>query len=365
MGLVYRKNVDLSGIWGTRHFLHPKLHALGDGQDAINPHTFVDRIGYRFFAIGTDREKVGEVFVAAMDRGSKTLNSMIDTCLSDELEAVRAVLRVGFFSDIQKFDSALIEARSRYRALEGKHGDPANRLALYEVVRGIEIGHQILRADTEREVQLSLRHYRELVEWFAQYLGISRLETGHQTSTGIPLCGETPFRSRLKYLTPSGTVKYSSIIMKTYLDLLELDVRRKSKVVRDYTGVEFVVPDDKAVAALVADFRYASPTGRLEAYKERERGTAIRDNRQASSVFGLTKFVCRVPIPFDAIAGHPLGNLNHQLVPVEVQILTLEDERIRNTTPEAGHSEYKKRQFMAIFPALYPREIYEPVLAKL
>ncbi len=70
-----------------------------------------------------------------------------------------------------------------------------------------------------------------------------------------------------------------------------------------------------------------------------------------------------MPIPTDQIPGHPLGDLICQTLPVEVQILTLEDYDIRNLNPDAQHESYKRRQFERIFPALFPKKIYAPLIS--
>ena len=49
----------------------------------------------------------------------------------------------------------------------------------------------------------------------------------------------------------------------------------------------------------------------------------------------------------------------YERIPVEMQVLTLQDQRIRTQRREVAHQAYKRRQFLEIFPALFPRTLYE------
>ncbi|MBI5226953.1 hypothetical protein HY988_00060 [Candidatus Micrarchaeota archaeon] len=149
--------------------------------------------------------------------------------------------------------------------------------------------------------------------------------------------------------------------MKAYLDLLEGN-SKSGLTTKDYTGVEFIVKNDEEVEILVDRFRATTISGRLEGFKQRKRAVAVSDNQDASSAFGLTKFILRVPVLVDPIPDHPLNDLTCQLLPVEVQILTLDDHQIRRTHPDAKHESYKKRQFKRLFPAIFPMTIYRPFL---
>ncbi len=364
---------DVGKIWNNRLFLHPNLHALGEDRHAINPHTFSQKVRNKFFPLSTDLDRVETEFIGAMNRGSETLNFLMEEYLSPEDARLSQLFAVGHLPAKTNVQEFIQEARRRYRSLmDSGNTDRRNKRPLYEVVRGIEIGYQILRTDTEIAVQLSLRHYKTIIEWFNEFLGIRNgihcsfdsFDYAFPTNMGIDVYGHEnePFRSRLKYLTPEGKIKYGSLLMKTYLALLEHDPKNKKGATSDYTGVEFIVKNDQDVELLVEGFRETSPIWILEKFKQRKRMGERTDNAQASTAFGLTKFVIRVPILVDQITGHPLGDLTCQLVPVEVQILTIEDHHIRGTHPDALHESYKHRQFMRLFPAFFPRSIYEPFL---
>ncbi|GEM_PF-6596654 len=369
MRSAYR-SVDAGKLWSSRLLLNPKMHMLGDHKDALTPSTFVNEVRARFFRLHTDLGVVEEKFVAAMNRGSDTLNSLVREHSPNDEEA----LRVGNFHDI-RIPELLEEARRRYRLLKATGmSDIGERRKLYEILRGLELGHQILRIDTEKEVQLSLRFYSELIDWFHKFLGIGQATPcpvesfGYtfQTDSSISIYGNEgrPFRSRVKCLTPEGEIKYGSLLIKAYLALLEDTPEKKIKGPRDYTGVEFIVGTDTEVEQLVDYFRATAITGRLEDFKQRQRAAGIKDNHSASSEFGITKFIFRVPIGVDEISGHPLGDQLTQLLQVEVQILSLEDHHIRDTHQDARHANYKKRQFDRISPAIFPMKIYRQFLRR-
>ncbi len=364
--LEYSKG-DAGIIRNRRPFLNPRMMALGDGRDGINPATFIERVRNKFFPLTADLERVDMEFLSAMNRGAKTLNFLMGEYLPDRLSD----LKVGHFSEETKLEDLIREARRRYRSLAGT-GSAENKRSIYELIRAIELGHQILKVDTEKEVQLSLRHYQSLVEWFNKFLGITsgvpcdRLPFRNifNTTIDVDLYGEDDqaFHSRLKCLTSDGRIKYGSIIMKTYLDLLDEGSKPRYSATKDYTGVEFLVSNEKEANDLAEAFRYTNPMRLLEGFKQRKRASEIKDNPEASPAFGLTKFILRIPVKVEPIKGHPLGDLLCQLLPVEVQILTLEDQHIRASNPDAKHESYKKRQFERVVPGLFPREIYRKEL---
>lgn len=370
MRRLYNGRADVGKIWNTRGFLHPNMHVLGDGKHSINPSTYIQKVRNKFFPLSADIRVVEREFLRALNRGSTTLNSLLETHLSG---ADSSPFKVGFFPEQINVEELIKEARKRYRALEDlKSADPTNKRSLYEVIRGLEIAHHVFRIDTEKEVQLSLRYYKTLIAWFNEFLDIKSIVSSglgpcpcsFLTGSSVEVYGyeNSPFRSRIKYLTSEGEIKYESLLMKLYLDLLESN--HITKNIKDYTGVEFIVLTDADVEQLVERFRDTSPTGLLEGFKQRKRISSIQDNIHTSSVFGLTKFILRIPILVDPIDGHPLRDLICQTLPVEVQILTLDDYNIRETHPDARHERYKQRQFMAIFPAIFPKEIYRPFLLR-
>jgi len=64
-----------------------------------------------------------------------------------------------------------------------------------------------------------------------------------------------------------------------------------------------------------------------------------------------------MPLRVETIA--PYTKEIYERVPMEIQILTLADDRIRKEDPDVRHKEYKRRQFMNALPILFPRQIYE------
>ncbi|MBI5226952.1 hypothetical protein HY988_00055 [Candidatus Micrarchaeota archaeon] len=156
---------DAGRIWSSRLFLHPIMQVLGDGKDKLDPRTFVESVRNRFFPLDSELSRVQKEFISAMNRGSDTLNYLAREHLPPEHSSIHKLFAAGHFHDVSSIQILLEDARARYRSLKGSNnGDPKNWRTLYEVIRGLEIGHQVLRIDTEKEVQLSLRYYVKLMD---------------------------------------------------------------------------------------------------------------------------------------------------------------------------------------------------------
>jgi hypothetical protein len=122
------------------------------------------------------------------------------------------------------------------------------------------------------------------------------------------------------------------------------------------------VADDADRSCLVGYFqKHASITGNLEAFKMYKKGDN-RKNKRSSNGFGAVKFIIRPPARVDSFTKFNLGQKIYEKVPVEVQILTLQDDHERKNNPDATHEQYKKRQFLQLFPVIFPRQIYEPLM---
>ena len=154
-------------------------------------------------------------------------------------------------------------------------------------------------------------------------------------------------RARVKALDEDGRVEYSSLLTKMYLKQAFFDD------IGDYTGVELVVEDSNTRRELISLFkRDAKPTIRLEDYKDRSRRDGS-DNPSSNGDFGNISFKVRAAVPTNI----PNIGTGYERLPVEVQILTLDEDRIRRQNPA-----YKRRQFDSVFPVLFPRVIYEPLI---
>ena len=131
--------------------------------------------------------------------------------------------------------------------------------------------------------------------------------------------------------------------------------------ITDYIGTELIVEDETAKDILVEWIRDKTrPMGIFERFKDTKNGK--KPDQASSSAFEVTKFIMRIPVKSqygDAIVrSWPI----YERTPVEIQILTRQDAINREDITEATHFEYKRRQFMNIFPALFPQQIYEPLL---
>ncbi len=235
----------------------------------------------------------------------------------------------------------------------------------YKKVQALELAYQVLMIDMDSDVQTSLAHYPALLSGFSTLLGLTEKEKtdrtdfpyAWQTSTAVSLYGteEKPFRSRVKYLDEQGAVKYSSILVKL--------LRKKMFVssLNDNAGVELIVLQEEDRQNLVKYFRENKVIPKLADFEQRLPGTSST-NTTSSPDFAYTKFSFRLPVPVQPIPNHPLGHNIHQRVPTEVQILTIEDHHRREQSETARHKEYKHRQFMDVFPALFPSKIFAPVI---
>ena len=137
--------------------------------------------------------------------------------------------------------------------------------------------------------------------------------------------------------------------MKIYKEM------EQAEEIKDYLGAELIVEDDKERDALITFLRRETrPIGRFEKYKDTKKQTL---GSASSADYGIVKFILRVPVAVQRTLSIP--GLFYERVPVEMQILTLQDHSIRTQNSKVTHKAYKKRQFIEIFPALFPRAIYE------
>lgn len=381
----------LRRIWEYFPFLDPSLAFLandsvkmaikdGDKEHLLRP------IIFNLFPSSIEMDPV-EAFRLSMNRGIDTLNSLCSRYLDHKVPGV-------FFAepifeplndrdyppkpkplDLFELLKQAVENRERFAA-----GDTNPQLLVeaYSTMRAIELGYRACVIDESAQVSNSLRYYEDVVKTLGTLIGfkdqrktnVEGFTNEWETNAGVCVLSpnEKPMGSRLKYLTrddPPRT-EYSSILIKTYSGL------RSPEDIRDYTGVEIVVKDEEERQRLVSYIRdRTSLTGVLERYKDT---TVSPLGDSSSSGFRVTKFILRLPfrigernVPFDKLRSYGKWNDErgltlYQRVPVEVQIFTAEDYRRKEAIPEVSHREYRRRQFMDVFPALFPRQIYEPVL---
>lgn len=183
----------------------------------------------------------------------------------------------------------------------------------------------------------------------------NRPESADEHATGVEPQRSPVVVGFLDYLDDQGNVKYSSIFLKMALK------KAFAGPLKDHNGVEFIVATETDRQKLLGYFRESRATSRLEDFEERKPGD-ISNNLSSSPEFCCTKFISRIPIEQEPIARHPLGKRMCGRIPVEVQILTLEDYQRREASETARHEEYKRRQFFKAFPGIFPKRIYAPFL---
>ena len=246
--------------------------------------------------------------------------------------------------------------------------NPELRALAYASTRALELGYRVGTIDASPEVQNSIINFDQNIDRLEQLIGFRNPEecesswpngptTKWNTNVSVKVYSKDKFKpmpARLKYLEDNHP-KYSSILMKIYSGM------EYPSEIRDYTGVEFVVEDDISRDELVNYFRReTSPGLTFEGFKDTTNGSKLTTT--SSSNFGVKKFFLRVPGKLSLPLEHDAGKIVYGRNPVEIQILTLEDARKRDSIPEISHFEYKRRQFMKIFPALFPKKIYEQLI---
>ncbi|MFH1649052.1 MAG: hypothetical protein ABIA93_00705 [Candidatus Woesearchaeota archaeon] len=168
---------------------------------------------------------------------------------------------------------------------------------------------------------------------------------------GIRIMGweDQPYKSRSKLGRILETTDYGSTLVKLFNNV------QYPQELEDYLGLELVVPDEMSRQHLVDFFRtnVVGISG-LKGYAELKTGQA-RPNSSSSQAFGLTKFVVS-PVSEPRQWRFPIGDRRQ---PTEVQILTYDDYLRRQDIPEATHEAYRRRRFINVFPAWFPKTFYE------
>jgi len=342
--------------------LHPKITLLGrNARRAIREKEtsfFIDIYRANLFP-DLPAEEVTHRFQGCMNRGIQTVNSLCDSHLEEEVASEFKLREVD--ANLNLFEWVQQALDNRKRANETKNPPPKWYLNAYTAMRSMGIGYRIGTIDQCTWVLHSLRYFRQAVQRLENLLqvnesrAISRegFSKSHTTRSGITIytADDDPVKARVKYLKGNdpSQLKYDSILVKMFLRGLY------PEEITDYIGAEFVVEDEDNKERLMDQFRRSRPTSKLETFKRIKKGDQV--NQDSSSLFGVTKFVMRVPVkPLDAE-----GEV-YERIPIEVQILTLQDVQDRISIPEATHREYERRKFLRLFPAVFQKKVYEPVL---
>ncbi len=301
-----------------------------------------------------------------MNRGIRAVNELSRRYLDSAVNEVVQLREIPSPFDPFEFVKA---AREQWEKsfLKRSRVDPEGRARAYSYLQAIEFGYRVGMIDICPEVLNSLRYFETATSRLEKLIGFSNPQItsmeGYpiEWSTRVNILvhssdGTAPLRKRVKYRagTDSSEPRYSSILMKMYAQL------EFPHEINDYIGAEIITKDNAARDTLISFLRRnARPTGILERFKDSTVGK--RPDKASSADFNVKKFLIRVPVRIDDVSGHQDGRA-YQSVPIEVQVLTYEDARNRDAVPEISHVEYKRRQFLGVFPAWFPREIYEPLL---
>ena len=162
---------------------------------------------------------------------------------------------------------------------------------------------------------------------------------------------DIPMHTRVKYLDREARQRYGSILMKMYRE------GEYTEELRDYLGAEVIVETDEERDCLVKLLKKeTSLIGHLEKFRD----TSKKRHGSASSPdYGVQKFILRVPVP--VVRDIAQGQQFYERIPIEIQVLTIKDHNIRTHQTEVTHKAYKRRQFLEVFPTLFPRIIYEGI----
>src|SRR3989338_1445899 len=348
---LYPKGLNVGAIWNKFHFLHPDFLPFNHPDYLLNSYLFPNQVKNTFFSPSTPIAEVEQEFYHAMNRGIHALNTLVEQHLPD-LSDMLCIKEVDSPPDLSTF---IAQTKQLVTQTDHTH-DAYQKMIAYKKMQALELAYQVLMIDMDSDVQASLFHYPVLWSGFSALLGITNKEkTAREdfpyawpTSANVSLYGteEKPFRSRVKYLDEQGHVKYSSILVKL--------LRKKMFVnsLHDNAGVELIVSTEEQRQNLVRYFRESKVIPKLADFEERQPGTPST-NTTSSPDYAYTKFSFRLPVPLAYIPNHPLEHNIHQRVPTEVQTLTIEDHNRREQSATARHQEYKHRQFMDVFPALF------------
>ncbi|MSR86079.1 hypothetical protein EXS74_01645 [Candidatus Woesearchaeota archaeon] len=359
---LYFHEEDAPPVWKAFPYLDPTMPFLRKtttrlavaGRERDYP---LNAIRFTLFPGRTD-EEVNTLFYQSAQRGVAAINALlkehVPECFED-LEIRTPLEPFDIFQFVKdahfNFESGRREATFRNRI----------KREASEACRILELGYRTTTIDECPLVLNALQYAPVLRKSLEDLLGFTNKTTCNREGH-ISSCWDTvpeikvysskdramPFR--VKYLGPNQTYapNYKSILMKIYKE------REAAEEIKDYLGAELIVEDDRERDALVNFLRRETrPIGYFERYKDTRKQ---KTGSASSGEYGIIKFILRIPVPIQRTISMP--QIFYERVPVEMQILTLEDHKIRTERPEVTHQAYKRRQFLEIFPALFPRDIY-------
>ncbi len=357
---LYVHEADAQSIWHKFPFIDPTMPFLGKNTTRLavlarERNYPLNAFRFTLFP-GRSDEEVNTLFCQAVQRGTAAVNAL----LQEHVPAYFEDLEVHLPPEPFDLFSFVTDAQFNFERGRKEFRNRVKREA-YEACRLLELGYRTTTID-ECPLVLNAVQYAPLVrKSLEDLLGFTN-RTSCNEKGGISSCWDTipdikvysskdiPMPFRVKYLGPdqSYAPNYKSILMKIYKE------REQAEEIKDYLGAELIVGNDAERDALITFLRKETrPVGTFERYKDTRKN---RTGSASSADYGVIKFILRIPVPVQrAIA---LPGIFYERVPVEIQLLTLQDHHIRTERPEVAHQAYKRRQFLEIFPALFPRNLY-------
>ena len=355
-------------IWQTFPFLDPQLPFLRRQTIRLailrgNERYPLDAFKFTLFPGKTD-EEFHHLFFDAMSRGLSTVNDLLiqhlgyEDLVSFSLDFPPAVATF----HLHRFIKDAFHLRQQ--SFTGKK-DPllGPTFQAYNMLRALELGFRVVTIDECPSIHTAMQCAPVVRSTLEQLLDFSSpqpsdkdgLSFSWDTVSGCRVYStdDSPFRMRVKYLYDSSSCiiqpKYSSILVKMYTN------GEFAEDIRDHLGAEFIVADDAERDAFLSFFkRNTQSMGTLERFKD-SRKTKVGVFSSAS--YGVQKFILRVPVTLEGLETSSPYSL-YKRVPCEIQVLTAADHLVRTQITDAQHAAYKRRQFLGVFPALFPKKFY-------
>src|SRR3989338_1232510 len=356
---LYVHEADAQAVWHKFPFIDPTLPFLGKNTTRLavlaRDRTYpLNAFRFTLFP-GKSNEEVNTLFFKSAERGVAAINALLKEHVPEHFQDLE------LHPPLEPFDIFSFVQDAHFNFEQGrKEATFRNRIKreAYQSCRLLELAYRATTID-ECPLVLNAVQYAPLVKKSLEDLLGFTNRTSCEKQGGIFSCWDTtpdikvystknvPMPFRVKYLGPdqSYVPNYKSIFMKIYKE------REQAEEIKDYLGAELIVEDDEERDALITFLRKETrPVGTFERYKDTRKQRA---GSASSSEYGIIKFILRIPVPVQRELSMP--GIFYERVPVEMQILTLQDHRIRTQRPEVAHQAYKRRQFLEIFPALFPR----------
>ncbi|MDP3728948.1 MAG: hypothetical protein Q8R18_05875 [bacterium] len=310
---------------------------------------------------GSTNEEVNNRMAETMLRGRTAINTLLREHLD---ESQYDFFELPEIQDPFSFHAFIKDAYHNYHSTIKRNASARARYEAYAAIRAMELGYRVGTIDECPLVLNAVQHFPSVKITLENIFGFSHkmptekegMENSWDTNLGIKIYSydDTAMHTRVKYLEKDGyTPRYSSILMKIYKE------GEFAEELKDYLGAELIVENDEERDCLVKFIKKeTSLTGHLEKWKDTRKGKV---GTASSKDYGVLKWILRVPVQVYRDIPQATKIAFYERVPIEIQVLTIKDHIIRTQQTETTHKAYKRRQFLEIFPALFPREIYENI----